>query len=68
MTENDTCDTFKSRNDSTITLLLCKEELKMTQNTQKHLQLFTQWRQNNSKEGGFNRGVLITGSKTPEQI
>ena len=49
MTENDTCDTFKSRNESTITLLLCKGELKMTQNTQKHLQFFAQWRQNNGK-------------------
>ena len=38
MTENDTCDTFKSRNDSTITLVLCKGELKMTQ---KYIKTFT---------------------------
>jgi len=38
----------------------------MTQNTQKHLQFFAEWRRNNGKEGGFNRGVLIIGSKTLE--
>ena len=66
MTENDTCDTSKSRNDSSITLLLCKRELKMAHNTQKHSQFFAQWRRNDGKEGGFHSGILITDNKTSE--
>ena len=33
LTKNDTCDIFKSKDDSSITLLLCKRELKMAHNT-----------------------------------
>ena len=67
MIENDTCDTFKSRNDSTITLLLCKGELKMTQ---KYIKKFYSSLHNGGgitvRKGVSNRGVLTTGSKTPE--
>jgi len=67
MIENDTCDTFKSRNDSAITLLLCKGELKMTQKIQKNIY-------SSLHNGGgitarkrvSNRDVLTTGSKTLE--
>ena len=67
MIENDTCNTFKSRNDSTIALLICKGELKMTQKIHKNIYSYLH-------NGGriiarkwvSNRGVLTTGSKTPE--
>ena len=67
MTENDTCDTFKSRNDSTITLLFCKGELKMTQ--QIHKNIYSSLHNGGGikvRKGVSNRGVLTTGSKTHE--
>ena len=67
MTENDTCDTFKSRNDSTITLLLCKGELKMTQKI--HKNIYSSLHNGGgitARKGVSNRGVLTTGNKTPE--
>ena len=38
----------------------------MAKNKLKNSQFFVQWRLNNEKEGGFNSGILITDSKTPE--
>ena len=67
MTKNDTCDTFKSRNDSTITLLLCKGELKMTQKI--HEKIYNSLHNGGritTMKGVSNRGVLTTGSKTLE--
>ena len=66
LTENDTCDTFKSKDDSSIKLLFCKCELWMAKNTQNHSKIFVQWRLDDAKEGGFNSGLLITDNKTPE--
>ena len=66
MTENDTCDTFKSRNDNTITLLLCKRELKMAQNTKNIYSSLHNGGGIMARKGGFNRGVLTIGNKTPE--
>ena len=67
MTENDTCETFKSRNDSTITLLVCKGELKMTQKI--HKNIYSSLHNGGgitARKGVSNRGVLTTGSKTLE--
>ena len=56
MTENDTCDTFKSRNDSTITLLFAKENWKWLN---KYTKTFTVLLHNGggiiSKERGFKQ-------------
>ena len=67
MTENDTCDTFKSRNDSTITLLFCKGELKMTQ--QIHKNTYSSLHNGSgisARKGVSNKGILTIGSKTLE--
>ena len=67
MTENDTYDTFKLRNDSTTTLLFCKGELKMTQ--QIHKNIYSSLHNGGritAREGVSNRGVLTTGSKILE--
>lgn len=67
MIENNTCDTFKSRNDSTITLHLCKGELKMTQKI--HKNIYSSLHNGGgitARKGVSNRGVITTGSKTLE--
>ena len=67
MTENDTCDTFKSRNDSTITLIFFKGELKMTQKIHKNIYSFLHnGGRITARKGVSNRGVLTIGSKTHE--
>ena len=67
MTENDTCDTFKSRNDSTITLLLCRGELKTTQKIHKNIYSSLHNRGGiMARKGVSNIGILTTDNKTPE--
>ncbi len=67
MTENDTCDTFKSKDDNTITLLFTKDNWKWLN---KYTKTFTVLLHNgggiSARKGVSNRDIMITNSKTHE--
>ena len=66
LTENDSCDTFESKDDSSIKLLFAKEDCKWWKIHKKTFTIPCQWRPNNVKEEGFNSDILIIDSKTTE--
>jgi len=65
LTQNDSCDTFESKDDSLIKLLFAKEDCKWWKiHKKKTFTIPYQWRLNNVKEEGFNSDILIIGSET----